>query len=84
MRDESMNSKVTNRVFLPETGFLRISQIIGNPRSDPPTPAIIPVSRSQWWLGVKSGLYPKPIKLSPRCTAWRAEDLRAFIKGVQS
>jgi hypothetical protein len=34
---------------LPETGFLRINQIIG----DKTTPAIIPISKSSWWAGVK-------------------------------
>ena len=67
---------------LPETGYLRLSQIIGNPKSDPPTPAIIPVSKSTWWSGVKKGIFPQPVKLSPRCTAWRISDIRA-IGGIQ-
>ena len=28
--------------------------------------ALIPVSRSAWWAGCKSGRYPKPVKLGPR------------------
>ena len=64
---------------LPETGFLRLQQIIGNPKSDPPVPAIIPVKKSYWWEGVKSGRFPKPVKLSPRVTAWRVEDIRDLI-----
>ncbi|MBC2710221.1 MAG: AlpA family phage regulatory protein [Desulfosarcina sp.] len=64
---------------LPETGYVRLSQIIGNPKSNPPIPPIIPVSRSTFWLGVKNGLYPQPVKLGPRITAWRVEDIRAFI-----
>ena len=28
---------------LPETGFLRLPQIIGNAKADPPIPALIPV-----------------------------------------
>lgn len=57
----------------PETGFLRLKQILG-----PQGP--IPVSKSTWWEGVKSGRYPKPIKLGPRITAWRAEDIRKLIE----
>lgn len=53
---------------LPETGFLRLSQIIGNEKSTPPIPAIIPVKKSCWWSGVKSGRFPKPVKLGPRVT----------------
>lgn len=62
--------------YLPETGYLRLSQIIGNPKTDPLIPPIIPVSKSTWWAGVKSGLYPRPVKLGPRITVWRVEDIR--------
>ena len=64
---------------LPETGFLRLPQIIGNPKANPPIPAIIPVKKSCWWAGVKSGRFPKPVKLGLRVTAWRVEDIRALI-----
>lgn len=69
---------MANQSF-PETGYLRLSQIVGNTKVDPPITPIIPVSKSAWWQGVKDGIYPKPIKLSPRVTVWRAEDIRAFI-----
>ncbi len=62
---------------LPETGFLRLSQIIGNPAKG--IPPLIPVKKSTWWAGVKSGRFPQPVKLGPRVTAWRVEDLRTFI-----
>lgn len=64
---------------LPETGFLRLPQIIGNPKADPPVPAIIPVKKSCWWQGVKSGRFPKPVKIGPRVTVWRVEDIRDLI-----
>jgi len=54
---------------LPATGFLREKQVL----------AFIPVSRSAWWNGVKEGRYPAPVKLAPRTSAWRAEDIRALI-----
>ena len=65
---------------LPETGFLRLSQIIGNRKAKPPIPALIPVSKSTWWAGVSSGRFPKPIKLGLRITAWRVEDIIALIQ----
>lgn len=66
---------------LPETGYLRLSQIIGNSKVKPPIPAVIPVSKSTWWAGVKSGRYPQPIRtLDRRITAWRVEDIRALIE----
>ncbi len=64
---------------LPETGFLRLQQIVGNPKSDPPIPPIIPVSKSSFWAGVKIGKYPKPLKLGARTTVWRVEDIRQLI-----
>lgn len=64
---------------LPEAGFLRIGQIIGNAKKIPPIPPIIPVSRSTWWAGIQSGRFPKGIKLGPRTTAWRVQDIRKLL-----
>lgn len=65
---------------LPETGYLRLPHIIGNLKAIPPIPPIIPVSKSTWWAGVKSGRYPQPVRsLGQRITAWRVEDIRALI-----
>ncbi len=57
---------------LPEVGFVRLNQIL----------TVFPVSRSAWWEGVKSGKYPPSVKLGPRTTAWRVEDIRTLIKQV--
>ena len=65
---------------LPETGYLRLPQIIGDKKAVPPIPAIIPVAKSTFWQGIRTGRYPKPIKLSPRVTVWKVEDIRAFIE----
>lgn len=66
---------------LPETGYVRLPQILGDPKATPPIPAIIPVSRSTWWAGVKSGRYPQPVRtLGKRITAWRVEDIRTLIE----
>ena len=62
---------------LPETGFLRLRQIIGDPKAG--IPALIPVKKSCWWAGVRSGRFPKSVKLGPRVTAWRVDDIRALI-----
>ena len=55
---------------IPSTGFLRLPQVL----------AIIPISKSVWWEGCKTGRFPKPVKLGPRTTAWRAEDITALVK----
>ena len=52
--------------------LLRINQVL----------AIVPISKSAWWEGCRTGRYPKPIKLSPRTTVWRAEDIAAFIESL--
>ena len=62
-----------DRFILPETGFVRLGQLLA-PRGP------IPMGKSTWWAGVKSGRYPKPVKLGPRITAWRVEDIRDLIK----
>lgn len=111
-------------IRLPETGYLRLSNVLGvkeiteeqaaenrrrnaraaaeavkkgrvNRNGDPiyarrPTrprravPAIVPVSHSGWWDGVKKGRYPKPIKLGPRTTVWRVEDILALLADAAS
>ncbi|PPD44364.1 MAG: transcriptional regulator [Methylobacter sp.] len=70
---------------LPETGFLRIWHIIGNPRANPPIPALIPIGRTTFLNGVKSGKFPQPVKtLGSRTTAWKVEDIRALINSMGS
>ncbi|MDB4826940.1 AlpA family phage regulatory protein, partial [Gammaproteobacteria bacterium] len=64
-------------------GLLRLTQIIGNPKADPPIPPLIPVSKSTWWAGVASGRFPQSLKLSPGVTVWRAEEIRALIEQCQ-
>ena len=84
---------------LPQIGYLRLSQIIGQsalteeqaaknrsagkgpirPRAG--IPAILPISKSAWYVGVRDGRYPKPVKLGPCTTAWRIEDVRALLEG---
>ncbi len=59
------------QIELPETGFVRLSTVL----------QLIPVSKSTWWAGVKSGRYPQPVRtLGARITAWRVEDIRALIE----
>lgn len=57
---------------IPETGFLRLPQVL----------QLIPVGKSTWWAGVQSGRFPKGIKLGPRTTAWRVEDIRNLLKSL--
>lgn len=61
---------------MTEDKLLRINQIISG---------ILPISKTSWWNGVKSGLYPQPVKLGPRTTAWRESDVKRIVsQGVKS
>ena len=70
---------MTTNNTLPESGYVRIWQILGNPKSKPPIPPLIPVSKSTWWLWVKIGRVPKPTKFGRKIAAWRVEDIKALI-----
>jgi prophage regulatory protein len=59
---------------MPKVGFLRLPQVL----------AIFPVSRSAWWAGIKCGKYPQGVKLSARCTAWRAADIVDLVARISN
>ena len=59
---------------VPATGFLRLPQVL----------AIFPISKSVWWEGCRTGRFPKPIKLGPRTTVWRAEDIAALVERLSN
>ncbi len=62
--------------------LIRLNELI--PKLNTGQKPMIPISRSQWWLGVKQGIYPQPVKLGQRMTAWRLSDIEEFLKkGVQ-
>ncbi|AUM11978.1 helix-turn-helix transcriptional regulator [Ketobacter alkanivorans] len=69
-----MVSTNPDRHTLPPTGFIRLDDIL----------KIFPIGKSTWWQGIKDGRYPKGIKLSPRTTAWRVEDIQNLIDSLQS
>jgi predicted DNA-binding transcriptional regulator AlpA len=63
------NTKHVQLDSIPDVGFVRLNQIL----------KVIPIGKTCWWEGIKTGRFPKPVKLSARCTAWRAEDIRNLI-----
>lgn len=56
---------------LPPEGFVRIPVVI----------AVLGIGKTSFLTGVREGKYPKPVKLGPRTSAWRVEDIRAVIAG---
>ena len=73
-RDEISLGRLVMQFTIPETGFIRLKEVL----------TVIPFGKSCWWEGVKSGRFPKPVKLSARCTAWKAEDIHALIKRLSA
>lgn len=67
-----MSDQDVSRPF-PNTGLVRLKSILA-----PTGP--IPVSRSTWFQGIKTGRFPKGVKLGPRVTAWRVEDILKLIE----
>jgi prophage regulatory protein len=54
-----------------QQSFIRQKQLV---------PHIVPFSPATLWRKVRSGQFPKPIKLSENITAWRWEDVEAWIE----
>jgi|UPI0001111E57 prophage regulatory protein len=54
-------------------GFYRLPEVL----------ALIPISRSSWWAGVKDGRYPASIKIGPRTTAWLKLDIEELCVRLQ-
>jgi prophage regulatory protein len=69
----SENAKEQTKDPLPQIGFVRLTSILA-----PTGP--IPVGRSTWWAGVRSSRFPKPVKLGPRTTVWKVDDIRDLIE----
>ncbi len=57
---------------LPLTGFVRQKQLA----------TIIPFSRTTLWRKVQDKEFPQPVKLSAGITAWKVEDVRAWIESM--
>ena len=66
-----------SKPFFSTSGLVRLSAILA-PRGP------IPVSKSTWWAGVREGRFPQPMKLGPRTTFWRVEDIRAMFEADEN
>jgi prophage regulatory protein len=66
-----------DRKALPETGFVRIKEIVA-------PNGVFPISRSAWYAGIAEGRYPKGYKLSSRSVGWRVEEIRALIESMSN
>lgn len=73
-----MSSNITQFDALPDSALLRESQLVPSPKR-PGAIVPLPFSGNTLWRKVKTGEFPKPIKLGPKITAWKAGDVRAWI-----
>lgn len=59
---------------IPETGFLRLKQIL----------QFIPVGETTWRVGVKEGVFPQPVKVAGKVNLWRVEDIKELISSYSA
>jgi predicted DNA-binding transcriptional regulator AlpA len=69
-----LNSTPSFGSIFPDIALWRLSQVLEH----------IPVSKSTWWAGVKSGRYPQGVKISSKCTAWRVKDILTLAQSLYS
>ncbi|PKO89463.1 MAG: AlpA family transcriptional regulator [Betaproteobacteria bacterium HGW-Betaproteobacteria-12] len=66
---------------IPQDGFLRLPQIIGDRKRG--IPAIIPVCKSAWYEGCRTGRYPKPVHLGPKTVAWSRSAIAELVEKLK-
>jgi predicted DNA-binding transcriptional regulator AlpA len=71
------NDEPASHRALPVTGYLRQTDLVGDRKRN--VRGIIPFSPATLWRKVKAGEFPEPVKLSVGVTAWRVEDIRAWM-----
>lgn len=69
-----MKQKTLRTFALPTEGFIRLPEVL----------AVIPVGKSTWWDGVKTGRFPRPVKLGPKTTVWPVRSIRALIEKIEA
>ena len=65
---------------------IKLPQIIGDPKADPPVPGVFQASRSQLYRLIAEGRFPPPIKPFPGCRSsyWRYGDVLAAIRRLEA
>lgn len=70
MRQKTNGLRSSQPVFCSQTGFVREARLL----------LFLPFSHSTLWRKVRAKTFPAPVKISGRMTAWRAEDIHAWIE----
>ena len=72
MKKQSSSSPcTTSEKLLVKGRYIRQSELI---------PHYLPFSPATLWRKIKNGSFPKPVKLSDRITAWRADDVLEWLE----
>lgn len=66
---------MTDNFVLPETGLVREKTVLLH---------IAPVARSTLWQWRRKGKFPAPCRMGDNTNGYRAEDLRAWLAGLES
>jgi predicted DNA-binding transcriptional regulator AlpA len=62
-------------VNLEQPGFLRLRDVL----------AILPVSRSSWYAGIKKGIYPTAVSMGgPRKVGWKTQDIKKLVDKLET
>ncbi len=63
---KTQESKLEN---LPTSGLIRMAQLV----------KFLPISKNTIWRLSKLGKFPKPVKLTENTTAWKCEEVHAWL-----
>jgi prophage regulatory protein len=58
---------------LPEIAYYRLPAVL----------AIFQISKSKVYDDIKKGVFPAPVKLGPRTSAWSAQSIRAYAEKIE-
>jgi len=74
-------SRIPSFDELADSAFIRESHLVRDAKH-PARPVPLQISAATLWRYVKAQTFPKPVKLSPKITAWRVGDVRAWMAQV--
>jgi predicted DNA-binding transcriptional regulator AlpA len=57
---------------MPQEGFVRLPQVLH----------VLGIGKTTFWEGIKTGRFPAPVKLGPRTSVWKVEDIRNLISHI--
>ncbi|QRR36474.1 AlpA family phage regulatory protein [Hydrogenophaga sp. YM1] len=55
---------------MPQAGYIRQAGLL----------KVLPISSATLWRWVNKEAFPKPVKLSPRITAWRVDEVQRWLE----